>query len=197
MFLRSKIRNNLATSSGCVAAICSFLVLTSQPNIAMAEELKLSDEHSMVMQAPAAHIAIAASELKNIEEFFHSAEMAIESERIDELMSLYSERYTNLRNGDKQFAREIWIKIFSNFDDISSRHSMQLISYDEISGQAITECSGLLSGTTADSAGPVTIDRWDTQRHILIKEGYWKLFGNAGTSARRYGGEGEEMHPLF
>jgi len=172
-------------------------VLSVQPGITMAEETQLSDDFSMVMEPPVASIGIEEREVQDIRDFFHQAERAIESKKIEALMVLYSDKYTNLRNGDKEFAKKLWNKIFAGFDDISSRHSMKLIAYDKAAGQAITECSGLLTGTPKGESHPVTIDRWDNQRHILIKEGYWKLFGNAGESAQRYGEMEGNLHPLF
>jgi len=180
-----------------VAMFPFVFVLSIQSGTTMAEEAPLSDDFSMVMEPPVASIEIEESEVQDIMDFFHQAERAIESESIDTLMTLYSDKYTNLRNGDKEFAEELWNKIFAGFDNISSRHSMQLIAYDEAAGQAITECSGLLSGTPKGESRPVTIDRWDNQRHILIKDGYWKLFGNVGKAAQRYGEEGGKLHPLF
>jgi len=180
----------------CVAVLMVML-MPFQLGVVVAQEAELSDHFSMVLQPPATGLAIEESEVDQIVEFFHKAERAIESKNIDALMSLYSERYTNLRNGDKKFAEKIWNRIFASFDDISSRHSMQLISYDQTSGQAITECSGLLVGTPKGTDSPTSIDRWDAQRHILVKDGDWKLFGNAGKAAERYGEESGEMHPLF
>lgn len=172
-------------------------VLSTQPAITMAQATQPSNDFSMVMETPVAGIEIEEGAAQDIVDFFHQAERAIESENIDTLMTLYSDRYTNLRNGDKEFAKELWNKIFAGFDNISSRHAMKLIAYNKATGQAITECSGLLTGTPKGESRPVTIDRWDNQRHILIKEGYWKLFGNAGESAQRYGQEEGKLHPLF
>jgi hypothetical protein len=61
----------------------------------------------------------------------------------------------------------------------------------------VTECDGLLTGTPKGENHSVTIDRWDKQRHILVKEGDWKLFGNAGEATQRYGEEDAKLHPLF
>lgn len=173
------------------------IVVSMQAGITTAEEAQLSEGFSMVMRPPAAGIEIEQSELQEITNFFHQAERAIEAENIGSLMTLYSDQYTNLRNRDKDFAEELWSKIFASFDNISARHSMELIACDKAAGQAVTECSGLLSGTPVGESRPVTIDRWDNQRHILIKENYWKLFGNAGEGAQRYGEEDGKLHPLF
>ncbi len=190
-------RQYVGASLARKVVLAILFVLSIQSAIATAQEKQISEDYSMAMEPPAARIEIAQNDVQDIMAFFHSAERAIESENIDDLMTLYSDSYTNLRKGNKGTAREIWQRIFLSFNDISSRHSMKLIGYDKTAGQAITECSGLLSGTPEGEQRPVTIDRWDTQRHILVKEGYWKLFGNAGKSAERYGVEGAKMHPLF
>ena len=189
------LKKVLVMSQVTIPAIA--LVLYMQSGFATSEDMQLSGEFSMVMAPPVASMQIDESEVQEITDFFHQAERAIESENIDVLMTLYSDRYTNLRNGDKAFAVELWGKIFAEFDDISSRHTMKLIAYDKAAGQAITECSGLLTGTPKGESRPITIDRWDDQRHILIKEDYWRLFGNAGASAQRYGQEEGKLHPLF
>ncbi|MFQ6004019.1 MAG: hypothetical protein ACE5OQ_00830 [Woeseia sp.] len=172
-------------------------VMSMQPGITIAEEMGLSERFSMVMRPPAASIEIDERELHSIADFFHKAERAIQTENIDALMALYSYSYTNLRNGDKHFAAEIWSKIFARFDNISSRHSMKLITYDKAAGRAVTECSGLLFGTPEGENGLIPIDRWDDQKHMLVKEGQWKLLGNAGESALRYGAKDVKLHPLF
>ena len=180
-----------------VAIFVVVIVLSMLPGITIGEEMQISEAFSMVMDPPSAGMEIDESEAQNITDFFHQAEHAIESENIVSLMALYSDRYTNLRNGDKEFAEELWTKIFASFDNISSRHSMKLVTYNKAVGQAVTECDGLLTGTPKGESRPVTIDRWDNQRHILVKEGDWKLFGNAGESAQRYGQEDGKLHPLF
>ena len=162
-----------------------------------AQETQLSEGFAMVMQPPAASVVIDESEAQEINDFFHNAEHAIQTENIDSLMALYSDTYTNSKNGDKQFAAEIWNRIFSSFNDVASRHSMKLVEYDEASNHAITECSGLLFGTPEGESGLVIIDRWDNEYHILVKEEHWKLLGTTGETALRYGEKDEKLHPLF
>ena len=180
-----------------VGTLLIVFVLSMQTGTTVAEETQLSDDFSMVMHPLEVSIEVDENEVQDISDFFHQAERAIQSENIHELMSLYSDKYTNLRNGDKQFATDLWNKIFARFDNIASRHSMKLINYDKAAGRAITECNGLLFGTPEGENNPVLIDRWDDQRHILIKEGHWKLLGNSGESALRYGEKDEKLHPLF
>ena len=189
------LKNILFTSQAGVLLLV--IVLSTQSSTILADETELSDDFSMVMQPLEVSIEIDESEVQEISDFFHQAERAIQSENINTLMSLYSEKYTNLRNGDKQFAMELWNKIFARFDNIASRHSMKLINYDKGTRQAITECNGILFGTPKGEKSLVVIDRWDNQRHILIKEGDWKLLGNSGESALRYGEKGVKLHPLF
>ncbi len=159
----------------------------------------LSEDYSMTLHPAPATIDISAEQQNDIEKFFHRAERAIEAEDLDSLMVLYSERYTNLKNKNKEFARGIWTKIFANFDDLSSRHSMTLINYHDQDGHkvAVTECSGLLTGTPNGENARITIDSWDKQRHVLVNEDSWKLLGNAGKAEKRYGAGDAKTHPLF
>ena len=164
----------------------------------MVEEKALSENYSMRLHHDA-KVKTGEKEYDSIVNFFHQAEMAIEAEDIEQLMSLYSARYTTLNGQGSKSAEAIWRKIFNNFDNLSARHSMTLLTYQSTEGNqiAVTECSGLLSGTPSGGEGIVTIDSWDNQRHILTKEGSWKLFGNAGEGSKRYGQEAFETHPLF
>ena len=189
------LRNILFVSQVGVLFIASTLSL--QSGTAIAEETQLTEDFSMVMRPPAGGVEIDDNEAQNITNFFHHAERAIQSENIDALMALYSDEYTNQRDGDKQFAAELWKKVFARFDNISSRHSMKLIDYDQAAGRAVTQCSGLLFGMPEGASNPVLIDRWDDQRHILIKEGDWKLLGNSGDSAPPTTDTDDSLHPLF
>lgn len=188
-------------------AVSSFLVLVPFifPCSSLAEsggidveKANLSDEYSMKFHASAKE-KIGEAEYNEISNFFHKAEMAIETEDLESLMALYSERYRNLKKRDKKFAEEVWTKIFANFDNLSAKHMMKLSTYEKRSEHklAVTECSGLLVGTPNGADRPVTIDSWDNQMHILINEGSWKLFGNAGEAVIRYGEDDVEIHPLF
>lgn len=182
----------------------SFMVATPLllPGFTLAEadakKEVLSDEYSMKFD-PSAVNKIGESEYTEISNFFHKAEVAIETEDLESLMALYSERYRNLKKRDKRFAEAMWTKIFKNFDNISAKHTMKLSTYEVRNEHklAVTECSGLLVGTPNGANRPVTIDSWDNQLHILINEGDWRLFGNAGEAVKRYGEDEVETHPLF
>ncbi len=189
------LRNVLFISQ--VGALFIASTLSLQSGTAIAEETQLTEDFSMVMRPPAEGVQVDDNEAQDITNFFHHAERAIQSENIDALMALYSDEYTNQRDGDKQFATELWKKVFARFDNISSRHSMKLIDYDRAAGLAVTQCSGLLFGMPEGESNPVLIDRWDDQRHILIKEGVWKLLGDSGESTSRTTDTDDSLHPLF
>ena len=189
------LRNVLFVSQAGALLVASALSL--QSGTAIAEETQLMEEFSMVMRPPAEGVQVDDNEAQDISNFFHHAERAIQSENIEALMALYSDEYTNERDGDKQFAADLWKKVFARFDNISSRHSMKLIDYDRAAGRAVTACSGLLFGTPEGDSNPVLIDRWDDQRHILSKEGDWKLLGNTGVSTPSATDNDDDLHPLF
>ena len=180
--------------AGLLLFVCTLLL---QMRSVAAQEAQLSENFAMVMLPPAETVQIDEYEAQEVNDFFHHAEHAIQTEDIDSLMALYSEKYTNSKNGDKAFASDIWQKIFSRFDNVASRHSMRLIEYDKATGHAVTECSGLLFGTPAGGEGLVVIDRWDNEHHIMIKEEHWKLLGTTGETALRYGQQDALLHPLF
>lgn len=180
-----------------ISTILVAFLLSMHARTTVAQEAQLSESFAMVMLPPAATVEIDESEAQEVNDFFHHAEHAIQTENIDSLMALYSDKYTNSENGDKSFAEDIWNKIFTRFDNVASRHSMRLIEYDEAESQAVTECSGLLFGTPEGGTGLVVIDRWDNEHHILIKEEHWKLLGTTGETALRYGEQDALLHPLF
>ena len=76
------------------------IAFSMQVRDSMAEETQLSDGFAMVMRPPADGVEIDKGEAEDIENFFHQAERAIQSENIDTLMALYSDEYTNQRDGD-------------------------------------------------------------------------------------------------
>lgn len=172
-------------------------VLMAVPCVSLAADATLSDEYSMELN-PSARQKIGEAEYQLLMDYFHEAERAIESKNLEGLMTLYSERYSN-RKGNKKFAEEVWSKIFANFNDLSAKHSMELLTYDTSGAQpmAVLECSGLLTGIPKGADQPVTIDSWDKQWHVLINEGSWRLFGNSGKSEQRYGADDYASHPLF
>ncbi len=167
------------------------------PGSSCSEEPKLSEAHSMTL-GPSAKEKVGEETYQELVRFFHDAERAIEAGNLEELMTLYSEKYTNL-DEDKEFAKGVWEQIFANFDDLSSSHSIELLTYDDSSGQtvAVLECTGLLMGTPKGAELPVAVDSWDKQWHVLIKEDRWRLFGNSGESGKRFGAGDQLTHPLF
>ncbi|MBJ20094.1 MAG: hypothetical protein GY910_26455 [bacterium] len=176
------------------ALMASSLVVSAA---AFANEAKLSEEHSMHLK-PSAIEKVGEENYKRLIQYFQDAERAIESEDLEELMVLYSQRYSN-RDQDKEFARGVWRKIFDDFDNVSAKHSMELLTYDVRTGQpvAVLECSGLLQGTPKAGGQSVKIDSWDSQWHVLVNEGEWRLYGNSGLSGKRFGSGDQQMHPLF
>ena len=189
-------RGNLHGGKLGTLILASALMLL--PVSSFAGEDGLSDEFSMELDRAAVE-RVGEEEYQALLKFFKEAERAIESKDVKALMALYSDKYSNY-NEDKKFAQGVWTQIFDHFDDISTKHSIELLTYDLKSGKpvAVLQCSGLLRGTPKLGAGqPVTIDSWDNQWHVLIDEGEWKLFGNSGKSKERYGAENLKTHPLF
>jgi len=137
--------------------------------------------------------------LKSIQRFFDDAELAIEKENLDDLMSLYSDHYKNASH-TKQSARTIWIRIFEKFDDMASVHNMRMKMYSPDSNVIIIRCSGLLMGKPVGEAELITIDSWTNEDHVLsrVKKGdAWKLIGTAGQKKRKRLWFDKPMHPLF
>jgi ketosteroid isomerase-like protein len=128
--------------------------------------------------------------------FFHDAEKAIETKDLKALMGLYSDNYVNGEH-DKAAAERIWTRIFSVFDSMAAHHNMRFVNFAPETSLVIVRCSGLLVGTPKDQKELITIDNWNQQDHVLIKEtGRWKLIGTYGGQHKRLWFD-KPMHPLF
>ncbi|HEB71707.1 MAG TPA: hypothetical protein ENI77_03705 [Nitrospirae bacterium] len=158
----------------------------------------LSDHHKINID-PTMKKKMSPEALKSIQRFFKDAELAIEKENLDGLMSLYSDHYKNASH-TKQSARTIWIRIFEKFDDMASVHNMRMKMYSPDSNVIIIRCSGLLMGKPVGEAELITIDSWTNEDHVLsrVKKGdAWKLIGTAGQKKRKRLWFDKPMHPLF
>lgn len=178
-----------------VTVIFLLLALTIPASSTLADQHQLSDRHKMVIDDSLTE-SLGEETAKEVMTFFHSAEKAIQSRNIEALMSLYSEGY---RDGDhdKASARKIWERIFKRFNEMATRHNMKLVTKSSDKGLVILRCSGILLGLPEGDSGPITIDNWNQQDHVLKKEdGQWKLIGSFGKSRKRLWFD-KPMHPLF
>lgn len=145
---------------------------------------------------PAAKQQLGEQTFNEVMAFFHSAEMAIETKDLEALMALYSENYSDGEH-DKKSARQVWERIFSTFGDMATHHNMRLEKMSADKTMVVLQCSGLLLGVPDPKKGPITIDNWARQDHVLVKEGgKWKLIGTYGPERKRLWFD-KPMHPLF
>ena len=164
-------------------------------NSAVAVEPKLSEKYSMEID-PEARVQLGDSTFNQVMAFFHNAEVAIETKDIDALMDLYSENYTDGAH-DKDSAHQIWTRIFSGFELMSTHHNMKLVNVTAKKNVVIFRCSGLLLGVPSLEKGVITIDNWNQQDHVLaLEDGDWKLLGTYGRERKRLWFD-KPMHPLF
>lgn len=145
---------------------------------------------------PAAKQALGEQTFNEVKMFFLTAEKAIEAKNLEAIMALYSDNY---RDGDldKKSVEEAWRKIFARMDKMASLHNMKLARMSPDRNMVVFQCSGLLLGTPDSNKGYTTIDNWNNQDHILIKEdGKWKLIATYGVERQRLWFD-KPMHPLF
>jgi len=160
----------------------------------------LSDQYAMQVD-PAAKQQLGQERYQELMAFFHAAETAIETRNLEALMALYSDNYIN-GGRDKKAVRKIWKRIFSTFDTMATQHIMELVNMSgvkksENKNTVIFRCTGLLMGVHDPGKGPVTIDNWTNQDHVLLKEdGKWKLIGTYGRDRTRMWFD-KPIHPLF
>lgn len=163
--------------------------------VAMGSEHRLSDKYSLEVD-PAAKQKLGEQTFNEVMTFFQAAEKAIETKDLEALMELYSDNYSNGIH-DKKAAKQIWERIFSTFDAMAMRHNMKLEKISTEKNMVIFQCNGLLLGVPDIKKGPITIDNWNNQEHVLVKEaGKWKLIGTYGPERKRLWFD-KPMHPLF
>ena len=169
---------------------CCFIV-----GVAIAAAYSFSDRYSMKID-PADKSEVGERTFDEVRAFFDEAEEAIETKNLEALMSLYSDNYSDGEH-DKSSAQQIWRRIFATFDEMATHHNMRFVNTSTEKDLAILRCSGLLLGKPKGDLRPVTIDNWNQQDHMLVKEGgKWKLIGSFGRERKRLWFD-KPMHPLF
>lgn len=156
---------------------------------------QISDRYSMNID-PAAKQQLGEQTFNEVTMFFHTAEKAIETKNMEVLMAQYSDNY---RDGDidKKSVEQAWRRIFSKVDTVKTLHNMKLVNISADRNMIVLQCSGLLVGVPSPEKGPVTIDNWNKQDHILVKEdGKWNLIGTYGLEQKRLWFD-KPMHPIF
>ncbi|MDO8262752.1 MAG: hypothetical protein Q7T21_05960, partial [Gallionella sp.] len=91
---------------------------------AIGEEHQISDKYSMLVD-PAAKQQLGEKTFNEVMMFFHAAEKAIETKDLAGLMALYSDNYGDGVH-DKKSAEQIWQRMFSAFDSMSTQHNLKL-----------------------------------------------------------------------
>jgi ketosteroid isomerase-like protein len=176
-------------------AIILTIALAMSAGATFADQHRLADRHEMEVDDSIKE-QLGEKTASEVMAFFHNAEMAIQSRDLEALMVLYSDGY---RDGDhdKAAARKIWERIFNRFGELATRHNMSLVTKSSDKDLVIMRCSGILMGIPKEGGGPVPIDNWNQQDHVLKKEdGQWKLIGSFGKERKRLWFD-KPMHPLF
>ncbi len=156
---------------------------------------RYSDRYSMELD-PSGKERVGEQTFNDVKAFFDEAERAIETKNLKTLMSLYSENYSDGQH-DKNSAEQIWQRIFATFDTMATHHNMGFVNTSAEKNVAILLCSGLLLGIPKGEERAITIDNWNQQEHVLVKEaGKWTLIGTYGRARKRLWFD-KPMHPLF
>ena len=170
-----------------------YLDKTIQPTQVNANQF--SDKYSMSID-PSAKKQLGEQVFNEVTMFFQTAEKAIGTKNMEVLMAQYSDNY---RDGDldKKSVEQAWRRIFSKVNVMATLHNMKLVNISADKNMVVLQCSGLLVGVPDPEKGPVTIDNWNKQDHILVKEnGEWKLIGTYGIEQKRLWFD-KPMHPLI
>lgn len=162
---------------------------------AIGGEYQIKDKYFMEVD-PAAKQQLGEQAFNEVMMFFHAAEKAIETKNLEALMALYSDNYSD-GDHDKKSVEQIWRRIFSRVDAMATQHNMKLEKVSADKNMIVFQCSGILLGVSDTKEGPITIDNWSRQDHVLVKEaGKWKLIGTYGPERKRLWFD-KPMHPLF
>lgn len=173
-----------------VAALALCLYFPGQ-----AQARKHTELHSVTID-PNTKSIIPPEILAEVEEFFETAEDAIQAKDINALMRLYSDSYQNGPH-DKAGARKIWERIFDRFQTLGTMHNMRITSYDHEGQIVVIKCSGILLGKPKGNDQRVPVDSWTNEDHVISKSGEkWKLIGTYGKERKRLWFD-KPMHPLF
>ncbi|MCR4304824.1 MAG: nuclear transport factor 2 family protein [Gallionella sp.] len=145
---------------------------------------------------PAAKQQLGEQAFNEITMFFLTTQKAIETKNMAALMAQYSENY---RDGDldKRSVAEAWQRIFSRVDAMAILNNVKFVNISADENMVVIQSSGLIVGVPEDEKWPVTIDNWNKQDHVLVKEaGGWKLSGIYGTERKRLWFD-KPTHPLI
>ena len=155
-----------------------------------------SSDRYFVTIDPAAKQQLGEQTFNEVTMFFLTAEEAIETKNLEVLMGLYSDNY---RDGDldKKSVDTAWRRIFSRFDTMATLDNMKVVKVSADRNMVVLQSNGLLLGTPSPNKGLTTIDNWNKQDRILVKEaGKWQLIATYGLERKRLWFD-KPMHPLF
>lgn len=160
-----------------------------------------SNGYAMTQILPEATIEVDRQTVLELTSTFDQAEEAIRSRDVDDLMSLYSDRYS-YHGMKKADIRRIWAELLEDYDFVSNIHTFSAIRAGGEAGGPILEitCTGALWARSKDSKERIPIDSWHQETHHLVKEdGAWRIIGSAGAgkAPRRPRMFGTAPHPLF
>lgn len=165
-------------------------ILSSQVN-----DYQNSDRYTVTID-PAAKEQLGEQTYNEVTMFFQAAQKAIIAKDMNALMAKYSDNY---RDGDldKASVEQAWRRIFAKVDGLTTLNNMKLVNISADRNMVVLQSSGLLVGVPDNQRWPVTIDNWNNQDQILVKEaGDWKLIGIYGPERKRLWFD-NPMHPLI
>ena len=156
---------------------------------------QISDKYSMNID-PAAQQQLGEQTFNEVAMFFQTTQKAIETKNMEALMAHYSDSYHD-GDLDKKSVEQAWQRIFARVESVAALNNMKLVSISADGNMIVLQSSGLLVGVPGDARWPVTIDSWNKQDHLLVKEaGEWKLIGIYGPERKRLWFD-KPMHPLI
>ena len=209
--MTSKLKFN--TSGLMIVAAAGLLIGMMKPALQADKSFSSGKESSMFNQSgqanafqssvrysmnidPAAKQQLGEQTFNEITMFFLTTQKAIETKNMAAIMAQYSENY---RDGDidRRFVAEAWQRIFSRVDAMAILNNVKFVNISADENMVVIQSSGLIVGVPEDNKWPVTIDNWNKQDHVLVKEaGGWKLIGIHGPERKRLWFD-KPTHPLI
>lgn len=175
---------------GALGAGAVFAAVQVLPDAALTLDGKAVKGHKRLLGYPV---------MKELLRSFERAEVAVQKEDLDALMTFYASAY-NYHGLKESDVRRVWGEVFTHYKAVASTHLFSSIKILQVDSQLRAEvtCTGGLYGTEEQTGKRITLDSWFREVHYLVKaDGTWRFLGNAGEAPSSVPFSSAPHHPLF
>ena len=173
-----------------VFALCGMLSLVDSPQLVAESKTQITTGTILEVDAQTVKELLATFEL---------AEQAIQARNLGGIMALYLEEY-HYHGLKKTDIKKVWSELFDHYKNLESFHTFSMIRTVGTGSKLVAEmtCTGVVWGTSKQTALRTPVDSWYEEIHYLKKEnGRWRVVGHAGGDFPPFLQFGVAPHPLF